>query len=103
MKVKNESDVTQLCMTLSNSMDCSLPESSIHGIFQARVLEWVVIVFSENWRYCIQKFENYYRGENNIGVHQYLLVRKWEHPTKDFQKEVSVSSEIIHGSDLLNS
>ena len=40
MKVKNESEVTQLCLTLSDPMDCSLPGSSIHGIFQARVLEW---------------------------------------------------------------
>ena len=40
MKVKSESEVTQLCPTLSDPMDCSLPGSSIHGIFQARVLEW---------------------------------------------------------------
>ena len=43
MKVKSESEVTELCPTLSDPMDCSLPGSSIHGIFQARVLEWVVI------------------------------------------------------------
>ena len=46
MKVKSESEVTQLCPTLSNLMDCSLPGSSVHGIFQARVLEWGAIVFS---------------------------------------------------------
>ena len=46
MKVKSESEVTQLCLTLSNPMDCSLPGSSIHGIFQARVPEWVAIAFS---------------------------------------------------------
>ena len=46
MKVKSESEVAQLCLTLSSPMDCSLPGSSIHGIFQARVLEWVVIAFS---------------------------------------------------------
>ena len=40
MKVKSESEVTQSCPTLSNLMDCSLPGSSVHGIFQARVLEW---------------------------------------------------------------
>ena len=40
MKVKSESEVAQLCPTLCNPMDCSLPGSSIHGIFQARVLEW---------------------------------------------------------------
>ena len=47
MKVKSESEVTQSCLTLSDPMDCSLPGSSIHGIFQARVLEWGAIAFSE--------------------------------------------------------
>ena len=48
MKVKSESEVAQLCPTLTNPMDCSLPGSSIHGIFQARVLEWGAIAFSES-------------------------------------------------------
>ena len=47
MKVKSQSEVTQLCPTLSNPMDCSLPGSSICGIFQARVLEWSAIAFSQ--------------------------------------------------------
>ena len=46
MKLKSEIEVTQSCLTLSNPMDCSLPGSSIHGIFQARVLEWGAIAFS---------------------------------------------------------
>ena len=46
MKVKSESEVAQLCPTLSDHMDCSLLGSSIHGIFQARVLEWGAIAFS---------------------------------------------------------
>ena len=46
MNVKNESEVAQSCPTPSDSMDCSLPGSSIHGIFQARVLEWGAIAFS---------------------------------------------------------
>ena len=46
MKVKSESEVTQSCPTLSDPMDCSLPGSSAHGIFQARVLEWGAIAFS---------------------------------------------------------
>ena len=45
MKVKSEIKVAQLCLTLSNPMDCSPPGSSVHGIFQARVLEWVAIAF----------------------------------------------------------
>ena len=46
-KVKNESEVTQSCPTLHDPMDCSLPGSSAHGIFQARVLEWGAIAFSK--------------------------------------------------------
>ena len=46
MKVKSESEVAQSCPTLSNPMDYSLPGSSAHGIFQARVLEWGAIAFS---------------------------------------------------------
>ena len=45
MKVKRESEAAQSCPTLSDPMDCSLPSSSVHGIFQARVLEWGAIAF----------------------------------------------------------
>ena len=47
MKVKSESEVTQLCPTPSDPMDCSPPGPSVHGILQARTLEWVAISFSE--------------------------------------------------------
>ena len=47
MKVKSESEVAQLYLTVSDPMDYSLPGSSVHGIFQARVLEWGAIAFSE--------------------------------------------------------
>ena len=46
MKVKSESEVAQSCLTLSDPMDCSPPGSSIHEIFQTRVLEWGTIAFS---------------------------------------------------------
>ena len=46
MKVKGEREVAQLCPALSDPMDCSLPGSSVHGLFQARVLEWGAIAFS---------------------------------------------------------
>ena len=46
MEVTGESEVAQSCLTLSDPMDCSLPGSSVHGIFQARVLEWGAIAFS---------------------------------------------------------
>ena len=48
MKVKSEGEVTQSCPTASDPMDCSPPGSSIHGIFQARVLEWGATAFSAN-------------------------------------------------------
>ena len=46
MKLKSESEVAQSCLTLHDPMDCSSPGSSVHGILQARVLEWVAIAFS---------------------------------------------------------
>ena len=46
MKVKSQSEVAQSCLTLSDPMDCNLPGSSVHEIFQARVLEWGAIAFS---------------------------------------------------------
>jgi len=53
MKVKSESEVAQSCLTLSNPMDCSLPGSSIHGTFQAGVLEWGAIAFSGELSYYL--------------------------------------------------
>ena len=47
IKVKSESEVAQSCLTLSDPMDCSLPGTSIHGIVQLRVLEWVAIAISD--------------------------------------------------------
>ena len=54
MKVKSESEVAQSCLTLSDPMDCSLPGSSIRGIFQARVLEWGAIAFSV---FCLERVQ----------------------------------------------
>ena len=55
MKVKSESEVAQSCPTLSDLIDCSLPGSSIHGIFQARVLELGAIAFSDECFYLRAK------------------------------------------------
>ena len=63
MKVKSESEVAQSCLTLSDPMDCSLPGSSIHGIFQARVLDWGAIAFSDPMTVTGQK-------NNTIGQRQ---------------------------------
>ena len=65
MKVKRESEVAQSCPTLSEPMDYSLPGSSIHGIFQARVLEWGAIAFSAM---------EYYSAINRIHLNQFYKV-----------------------------
>ena len=57
MKVKSESEVAQSCPTLRDPMDCSLPGSSVHGIFQARILEWVAIAFSDQRLYPLLNME----------------------------------------------
>ena len=57
-KVKSESEVAQSCLTLHDPTDCSPPGSSVHGIFQARVLEWGAIAFSET----------YYKHENTFDI-----------------------------------
>ena len=73
MKVKSESEVAQSCPTLNDSMDCSLPGSSIHGIFQARVLEWGAVAFSEQclkilpnirWGAKLPKVKNHWVAES---------------------------------------
>ena len=57
MKVNSESEVAQSCPTLRDPMDCSLPGSSVHGIFQAGVLEWGAIAFSKRMGYMGVKME----------------------------------------------
>ena len=57
MKVKSESEVAQSCPTLSDPMDCSLPGPSVHGIFQARVLEWGAIAFSSEVSRIVKSIE----------------------------------------------
>ena len=54
MKVKSENEVAQLCLTVRDPMDCRLPGFSIHGIFQARVLEWGAIAFSPSLSKILQ-------------------------------------------------
>ena len=54
MRVKSQSEVSQLCPTLSDPMDCSPLGSSIHGILQARTLEWVAISFSNAWKWKVK-------------------------------------------------
>ena len=64
MKVKSKSEVAQSRLPLSNPMDCSLPGSSIHGIFQARVLVWGAIAFSDHQpRQHIKKQRHYFANK----------------------------------------
>ena len=70
MKVKSESEVAQSCPTLCDPMDCSLPGSSVHGTFQARVPEWGAIAFSDNQpRQHIKKQRHYFvnKGPSSQG------------------------------------
>ena len=62
MRGKSESEVAQSCPTLSDPMDCSLPGSSIHGVFQARGLEWGTIVFST----CFLEFLNSTKSQTRL-------------------------------------
>ena len=73
MKVKSESEVTQLCPTLHNPMDCSPPGSSVHGIFQARVLEWGAIAFS----ILLARVEQKKKKWHFISTHGWLRQTLW--------------------------
>ena len=74
--IESESEASQSCPTLCNPMDCSLPGSSILGIFQARVLEWVASAFSGAHRYCCiispMRGSGFAKTLNSLGKVQYL-------------------------------
>ena len=79
MKVKSESEVAQSCPTLRNLMDYSLPGSSVHGIFQARVLEWGAIAFSIfYYRSYLIKHMHYHSEDNHLLRISISLSGKWE-------------------------
>ena len=71
MKVKSEREVAQSCLALSDPMDCSLPGSSAHGIFQARVLEWGAIAFSASIAFKIQRISE------DDQIMKILILRLW--------------------------
>ena len=77
MKGTCESEVDQSCPTLSDPMDCSLPGSSVHGIFQARVLEWGAIAFSV-------------LGQNNHGAQN-----GWGHSAGRLTEDLIVVAEVV--------
>ena len=75
MKVKSESEVAQSCPTLCDLMDCSLPDSSVHGIFQARVLEWVAIAYDSRCLeiYCSVPGKPLYPYQSKFGEFSYIF------------------------------
>ena len=75
-KMKSESEVAQSCLTLSDPMDCSLTGTSVHGIFQARVLEWGAIAFS-NINLMATKLISWFNLNNRILLCSFLT--KWCH------------------------
>ena len=80
MKVKSESEVAQPFPTCSDPMDCSLPGSSVHGIFQARILEWGAIAFSHNGILLSHKKECIWVSSNEVDEPRayYTEWSKWE-------------------------
>ena len=75
MKVKSESEVAQSSLTLSDPIDCSAPGSSVHGIFQARVLVWGAIAFSKNISIYVygKELDTTYRLNDNIYTYIYVF------------------------------
>ena len=88
MKVKSESEVAQLCPTLSDPMDCSLPGSSVYGIFQARVLEWGAIAFSiviinlSKFREIMKDMEAWHAAVHGVG-HNLVAEQQQERRIED--------------------
>ena len=84
MDVREERQVTQSCLTLCDPMDCSLPGSSVHGIFQARVLEWVAISFSrgsswpryQTWVFCLAAY-SLHQGSPELGYKESWALKNW--------------------------
>ena len=75
MKVKSESEVAQSCPTLRDPMDCSLPASSVHGIFQARALEWVASAMQETQVQSLGQDDPLEKGKG-MATHSSILARK---------------------------
>ena len=93
LKVKSEREVVQSCPTLSDLMDCSLPGSSFHGIFQARVLEWSAIAFSLGMELRSLHFKN---SQGNSCAHPNLRTSKLlESHFSKCDQWISITWEVI--------
>ena len=85
MKVKSESEVAQSCPTLSDPMDYSLPGSSVHGIFQARVLEWGALAFSRPCR----SSNKYTSGDTRVQIRMQVSTEKLEMWSESGSEEIN--------------
>ena len=96
MKVKSESEAAQVCLTLSNPMDCSLPGSSIHGIFQARVLEWGAIAFSiKHTNICIIGVPEGEEGEKGPEkVFEEIIAENFSNMRKEIVNQVQEAQKV---------
>ena len=90
MKVKSESEVGQSCLTLSDPMTCSPPASSVHGIFQARVLEWGAIAFSSVEYYSAVKKNTF-----ESVLMRWLNLEPLIHSNVKSEREISYSTAYI--------
>ena len=88
MKVKSESEVAQSCPTLSDPMDCSLPGSSVHGIFPARVLEWFAIAFSV--------FQKHHSSKASILWHSAFFMVQLSHSYMTTGKTIALTMGTVY-------
>ena len=77
MKVKSEREVTQSCLTLREPVDYSIPGSSIHGIFQARVLEWGAIAFSATMDMSLRKLQEIVKDQEACCAAVHGVTKSW--------------------------
>ena len=102
MKVKSESEVIQSFPTLSDPTDCSLPGSSVHGIFQARVLEWGAIAFSDEhsyisffvYKYMLSLLLDIYLGVEQLS-HMVTLMRRLDGITDSIDMSLSKFRDVV--------
>ena len=73
MKMISENEISQSCLTLSDPMDCSLPGSSVHGLFQARLLEWGAIAFSSSVAQLVNHLPAVQELEKEMATHSSVL------------------------------
>ena len=97
MKVKSESEVAQSCLTLRDPMDCSPPGSSVHGIFQARVLEWVDRLLSVKYFLLKQSLLQQHNSKASILQCSAFFMVQLSHPYVTIGKTIAFTGETFVG------